>query len=368
MKFAIVSTFLLFSSLSYSGPGFIAWGSTNSVVTAPIRENFLSGYQLGFESKLGRGSFEKYVKTYEDNSGLKTSAVGLAKKALNDGAIALIGFPGSHDALLVAKIASENSVLAISPGCNHQSLSTFGAFVHSSGHSGDYEVTSSISFIKKYFKGKGLVIVNPRAAPSANIGEIFKNKISTDADYDIVDLDIELKLTEEKIIELRKGKYRYIVLTPYPDDLGKLTNQLKELSIDVPTLAGSAWGTVDSDIMRRYVVSKRTPFYMMTSWNADSPFGKAYIKKYKLNFAKTPSADSAFGYDLGVITGTILMKTKSKLTKESFANSFRDNPCFNGLSIGKLCFSSKGGHATRPIFFLKYTKSGYVLFENASSF
>jgi len=355
--------FFLFisNSFAYSSTQFIAWGGTNSIVKPQIRENFLTGFQLGFESEFGRGSFEKYIKTYSDESDSKTSAIKIAKKAIDDGAIGLIGFPGSHDALLVGDVAREKSILSISPGCNHEDLGKFGFFVHSTGHSGTHEIDSSLWFIQKYFKGIGLVIVNPRAAASFNMGELFKKK--SEKEIFQVNLNDKLQLPESTISDLKNGVFKYIVFTPYPDDLSQVTKQLTDSNIDLPTLAGSAWGTVDSDVMRRYVVSKKKPFYMMTSWNAKSTHGKNFIKKYKKSFAKEPSADSAYGYDLGVIVAQLLKNSKTPYTKESFSHSLKEKNCFSNLSIGQLCLNKNGGHATRPIFFLKYSSNGFVEFD-----
>lgn len=345
---------------------FIAWGSTNAVVPDPIRENFLSGFQLGLETESKKGAFQSLVKIYLDESKSQTSALDVAKKAVEDGAAALIGFPGSHDAMLAARIAQQKSITAISPGCNHQGLADFGPTVHTTGHSGKTEVASSIWFIGQYLKGQGLIIVNPRGAPSANIGDLFQQQAessaSTGIKYTIAKLDNELKLPIEILERLKKQEFSYLVFTPYPDDLRQVVAQLTDHKIDLPTLAGSAWGTVNSDIMRRYVVSKKAAFYMMTSWSSDTKAGKAFIRKFKSKFAKDPSADSAYGYDLGSIVGQVLKRIKGPLTNQSFSSALSSNLCFERLSIGQLCLSPTGGHAQRSIFFLKYSEKGFASF------
>ncbi len=98
---------------------------------------------------------------------------------------------------------------------------------------------------------------------------------------------------------------------------------------------------------------------MMTSWDSQSKYGKEFRKQFLKHFAKEPTGESAYGYDLGVISAQILKRINGPITKKSFRESFESNRCFDQLSIGKLCFPKNGGHASRPIVYLKFTKDGY---------
>lgn len=360
---------LIFFMSSTCLAAFIAWGSTNATVPLPVGQHFLMGFQLGMETVGGKKLFKKYVRIFSDESKSQIAALKVANEAAHDGAAALVGFPGSHDSLLAARVAEENKISAIFPGCIDQDLANYGSFVRSTGHAGTEEVMKSIWFISKHLKGRGLVIVNPAAVVSYNIGQLFMQKKpyarKMGVTYTIADLDSRLEISDEDMEKLKKHGFGYIVFVPYPYDMQRFTNQLMELGIDIPVLAGAAWGTVDSDVMRRYVASKKAPFYMMTTWNARSSSGRAFIRKFKAEFAKKPSPDSAYGYDLGIIVGRVLKLIKGPLTKKSFAATLNSHLCFNGLSVGRLCLSKTGGHTRRTIYFLKYSSRGFRLFDSS---
>jgi ABC-type branched-subunit amino acid transport system substrate-binding protein len=150
-----------------------------------------------------------------------------------------------------------------------------------------------------------------------------------------------------------------MIFTPYPEASVHFVNQLMQENVDLPVVAGSAWGTVDSDVMRRFIANKVSPFLMQTSWLPKSKRSRIFSTKFKRVFAKEPTAEAAYGYDLGVIAGTVLKRTKGRVTRQSFFEAFAKNRCFDHLSVGKLCFPQKGGHANRTIYFLKYSSTGF---------
>jgi len=79
-----------------------------------------------------------------------------------------------------------------------------------------------------------------------------------------------------------------------------------------------------------------------------------------MGFSGGTTSEMAYGYDLGVIVGQTLNEVKGKLTKESIVEAFHKLQCFNGTTVGKMCFTPDGGHAERKITFVKFTKSGFV--------
>lgn len=361
----IISTLLFFMSLLCSGYTF-GYGSSNSVITPRIQEGFLTGFQLGISQFLDEKSQNTDIKIKQINDSSPLGAVNSANILINEGVKSLFGFPGSTDALLVGKIAKEHNILYVAPGCNHEALASFGDTVYSTGHSSYAEVSFQLRFIKENLHLKHvLVIINPMAAPSAVLGPIFKNVVNeknfSGIALDVTYLNDNLSIPDDVINEIKKKKYQIILFTPYPEASTTFVNQLIENKIDLPVIAGSAWGTVDSDIMRRFVAFKKTKFYMATSWNPNSDSSLRFRNLYKSTYVKEPNAESAFGYDLGIIAGTTLKRISGQITKDSILNAFKSNLCFEKLSIGKLCFNKGGGHAKRSVNFMEFTKQGFKL-------
>lgn len=347
----------------------IGYGSSTSVITEKIQEGFLSGFQVGFKSIYPSNEFNQFVKLEEVHDGSALGSQVAARRLITNKVSALFGFPGSTDALLAGQIAKESNMIAVFPGCNHNGLANLGENVFSTGHSGTDEAWAGLEFGTKFLKfRKVLVIINPMAAPSVGLEPIF-NSPETKAKFgsmeiSLVRLEQDLLLPTETIAKIKNGQYDYLFLTPYPEASKKFTDQLVSEKLDLPIVAGSAWGTVDSDVMRRFVANKKAPFYLMTSWNPESASSKVFRKIFKKVYAKEPTAESAYGYDLGVIAATVLKRTATPVTVESYKKAFHSNLCFSGLSIGSICFPVTGGHAKRSIHFLKFTRSGFApIFE-----
>ncbi len=342
----------------------IGYGSSTAVVTAKIQEGFLMGFELGFKKVLGERESDTSLLINQKNSSSQLAAKDSAYELIKKDVVALFGFPGSHDAILAGRIARDNKILAIFPGCNHSDLANLGPFVHTTGHSMQEEVSAIMSFATKKFKGKkGLVVVNPTAAPSLNQEAIFIDKAIkyNEVKLNLVRLNKQLLLDDSEIKKIKKNFYAFIVLTAYPEALVALTEQFLSNDVDLPTLAGSAWGTVDSDVMRRFIAGKKNNFYILSSWLRGAKASLAFETAFKKVYGRDPTPDNAFGYDLGVVAGSLIKKVKGRPTKELIAKTLLDVGCFKGLSIGSLCFNPNGGHVNRPIYFLKYTKQGFVL-------
>lgn len=346
---------------SESSKPFVGYGSSNAIITDKILEGFLSGFELGYSSLDKSDSFR--VEQSRDQSAL--GSVRSAQKLLNSGAIGLFGFPGSSDALLVGKIAQKEQIISVFPGCNHTGLGQLGNTVFSTGHTSDSEIRSQLRFtFEKLKKRRVLAIINPMAAPSAVEEEILNSQKVRDEFPNIViqttRLQPDLKLEPEILRSIAERKFDVLFLTPYPEASVNFVEQLINSGTDSTIVAGSAWGTVDSDVMRRYVAKKKAAFYMMTTWRSHGTEGRRFRASFLKRYAKEPTAESAYGFDLGVIAATVLGRTKSPYSRQAFFKAFHANLCFKGLSSGTLCFPKDGGHVKRPISFLEYTKSGFL--------
>ncbi len=85
---------------------------------------------------------------------------------------------------------------------------------------------------------------------------------------------------------------------------------------------------------------------------------KYFETLFKKKYGTKPNSESAGGYDLGIVTGTVIQRANGKYSKESLVKAFHSNRCFEKTTVGKVCFPEKGGHASKPIIFMHLTKSG----------
>ncbi|MBI3555699.1 MAG: ABC transporter substrate-binding protein [Deltaproteobacteria bacterium] len=361
----LLSMLALDARAAIKGSGLIGYGSSTAIITPKIQEGFLMGFELGLKEMIGREKAADVLRVRQITGSSQLGAEKSATELLNQNVSALFGFPGSHDSLVVGRVAKETGVLTIVAGSNHNDLREMGPNFYTTGFSMDYEVESMLSFAQKLYRGKkGLVIINPSAVASMSQEAIFKRVIAekrfTGIDVRVTRLNRDLLLDKEDLEQLRSGAISFICLTPYPEALVGWVDEITAAGVDLPIIAGTAWGTVDSDVLRRFIANRKAPFYMAASYLRGSPTAKSFEEAFFRSYAKEPTPETSFGYDLGVIAGTLVRRSKGQVDRESMIAAFHQSKCYEGLSIGKLCFGPKGGHATRPLHYLKYTRKGFV--------
>jgi ABC-type branched-subunit amino acid transport system substrate-binding protein len=349
--------------------GIIGYGSSTAVVTAKIQETFYMGFELGFEDVLGHKKASELLAVKQVSDGSQQGATRSAEYLIQNGVIALLGFPSSHDSLLAADIAQKNKMFALFTGSGHSDLALKGPTVFTTGASMDKAVESIIRFAQRILPAKrGMVLINPYAVFSMNhetvVHKFMHDKVFPGVEVETVRLNKELMLNEDDIKALKAGKYGYVFLTPYPEELAPLMNQLSENKIDVPMIASSSWGTAEPDIMTRFVSMKKTPFYVGTEWVRGQAESRHFERLARLRYGKDPGSEMSYGYDVGVIAATVIARVKGPLTKESIVRSFKEQPCFKHVTVGEICFGPNGGHAIRPLRIQRLTKSGRVLVKD----
>ncbi len=343
----------------------IGYGSSTSVISAKTQESFFMGFELGFEKVLGAKRARSLLVVKQVADGTPLGAVRSAETLLDQGAIALVGFTGSHDSLLVAEVAQKRGMFALFTGSGHSDLAKKGNTVFTTGASMQSGIEVVLSFVERTYPNKrGLAIVNPYAVFSMNHEDILRDlnerHVFPKAHIETARLTKELVLKDDTLQALKRGEYDYLFLTPYPDELLTFFNQLSENKIDLPMLAGSSWGTAESETMRRFLVKNNSPFYMAAEWVKGQKESRVFEALVKRKYGKEAISEISFGYDVGVITALTTERVKGALTQASLLAAFQNDPCFTGLTVGRICFDSKGGHAKRKINMLKFTKHGFV--------
>jgi ABC-type branched-subunit amino acid transport system substrate-binding protein len=375
MKFSTIAVTLFFMKFIYAD-SFIGYGSATSVTTVRIQEHFYLGFQLGLESILGAKQSGQLLleRRAADNSPL--ASLKVAESLVSLGSVGLFGFPTSHEALLVADYARGNNIFSVFAGASHSDLAKKGNFIFTTGTPMSYGIEMIVPFLEsKFKKQRGLAVINPYAVFSVDQEKVLKELLLKNSSIDIEFeyLSKELQLSDNAIRRLKAGDFNYLYITPYPEDLFRFFNQLGAHKIDLPLLAAASWGTADPEIViQRFLTQNKSDFYMSSEWVKGRPESQLFENRLKTRYKREAIPEIAYGYDVGIIAGQLvrrLIEKKLPLTSKALHAAMIENPCFDQLSIGKLCFDRRGGHAIRPIFILKFTKSGFVvLSENKNYF
>ena len=122
-----------------------------------------------------------------------------------------------------------------------------------------------------------------------------------------------------------------MVMTPYPEALVRMTDQLVRSGIDLPIVAGSAWGTVDTDVMRRFVASKKRRLLYGGDVASRLAESRIFETTFLSAYGRDPTPENAYGYDLGVIAGTVFKRIQGIVSPASFRRAFDRTAAFTGF-------------------------------------
>jgi ABC-type branched-subunit amino acid transport system substrate-binding protein len=348
----------------------VGYGSSDAVLPVKNQELFFMGFDLGLQKTLKDKSMSQILAVEQVANGSQLGAIESANRLINKGVNMLVGFPTSHEALLAAEVAKKSGVLAIFAGAGHSNLAKIGPTVFTTGESMAYGAGKMADFIKLKFSGKkGLSIVNPFAVFSKDLDDTLTKSL-TDPKYSKVSvahvsLDKDHKLSPNELQALRKKQFDYIIMTPYADESIAALEQFEQAGIDLPIVANSSWTTGDVELIRRFLTNRKAPSYLANLWLRGSPESTEFEAATSSRYGRQPTAEMAYGYDLGVIAGKVLNDAKGKFDRESLLASFKRIHCFDSLSSGRMCFDPNGGHALRSISFVQFTKSGFQLVKGA---
>lgn len=355
----LIAIIFIFPAISFAeSKYYIGYGSANSVLDSSTLELVLGSFEIGLRQTLKDQSKRSLVLTEMDHSGSQLGALRVAKSLKEKGAIVLVGFPSSHEAILASKYGIQNDMWFFSSSAGHSELDALGAKVYSISESTVDAVRASLKHIKEHQGGKrGLVVINPKAVFSVNQDKAHKELVKQpefeNLKFDVVYLNEQSQLDADVIKKLKEGLYGYLSLTMYSLESVELMKQFDESKIDLP-IYNTTWDQAEIDVIRRFIYTRKSSLYIFTPWVPDSAAAKNFERIIRKAFDREPVESMAYGFDLGVVIGTLINRIDGPLTPESFAKALKSSRCFEGTTSGRLCLPQNGGHSERKINVIDY--------------
>lgn len=357
--------FLAFGSLPASA-AILGYGSSNAVLPAKDQELFSLGFEAGYRFETGSAPGPEMLTVRQDSSGSQLGALRAFDDLVKSGAQIITGFPTSHEALLVAPLVASRKLFALFPGASHSDLAKFGPYVFSTGETMQLCVDAALSFAQsKFGRSRGAVIVDPSAVYSLDqrklVEDLVKGGNLPQLSLEIFLLGPDRLLSSDDLARFRKFQPKFIYFTQYASTSREVMSQLQSENLDVALIANSSWLTGDIEFVRRSLLPRGLPLYAVAIWLDDVPDSRAFASFVKRMYGVAPSPEVAFGFDAGLIVARTLKKAAATppVTAESFRRAFLKIGCFDGTSSGRLCFRPNGGHATRQIHIVRFTKNGF---------
>lgn len=359
MKFIFLAA-LLFAGTSHAFDPVVGYGWSDSVLPAKNQEAFFTGFLLAMQSELGENRAKELIAVEQSVAGGPLGALNVLQKLRQKNVKMIVGFPTSHEAVLVAKATQDINIIKFFASAGHSSLAEFGSTVYTTGEAIASYMRATLDLINKKFPRKnGLLIYNPKALFSLDQrNEYLKRRENSKVSLDFAALNEERMLNRETLDQLKDGKFAFIVLTPYADESAGVLSQLNSAGVDLPIITNSSWTTGDIEMIRRIIAIKKSPIYAGTVWASGSKNSSEFEKRFKSLYGGTPTAESASGYDLGMIVSQIIKRSGNDLSAEGLLATLRKNRCFSRTTAGQICFPKTGGHGDKALEFMRMTKNG----------
>jgi hypothetical protein len=345
MRIALIVAILIISSRLLAAP--IIYGFSSGILPSETQEFVYRGFLLGLNN-FKKIDPERDLKLVYSNSGSLTSPVEVAKEVLKETPKIITGFPSSFESQLAAPVLKESGILTFFASSSNLSLENMGHNIYSSSES----ILVANSNIAKEIEARhkndpGVVIYNPFDYFSVNQQTTWKMILGEKSG---LNLKFLATAADGKLPVLSKEEckaYKYVITTLFPSKSYEFFRFFDENNIDVPVYTNSSWYKMEFTLLKRFFSKKKTPVYQVQfkDFNKEiaAQIGKTYRQKYK----SAPSPEVFVGYDLGIIVGSVLEKSKDlKITPNEVMKTI---PCFEGSPFGKVCFGGKGGFAPREV-------------------
>jgi ABC-type branched-subunit amino acid transport system substrate-binding protein len=364
----LISIIMAMEGIAYCRP-IIGYGSSDAVYPAKSQELIYMGFLLGFSRRIKKQLDKDFLAVEAMDDKDPFGALHSAHYLQSQGIDLLVGFPTSHEALLVSEFAAKNKLLFISAAAVQSDLSKFGPLVHTMAPSSQQTTLSLLKFIKKKEgKKKGLIISNPGDLYSMNhhrmVFDLMDKNHRLRLNLKPVFLNDRLRLDKQYIQMIRRNEIQYLYITSYTTESVKLLEQLNECGIDLPIFTNTAWTIGDIEYLRRLLWMIKSKVYSVSLWSTTSKEFMDFARTARKVYGNVSPSEMAMGYDLGIMVAETINHIKGTIDKESIKNAFLKMDYVDGTSCGRIYINKEGGHAKRKIMIVEFDlQNGFVAAE-----
>jgi ABC-type branched-subunit amino acid transport system substrate-binding protein len=344
----------------------IGYGSSDAVYPSKNQEFFYMGFLLGFNRRIKKQMDKDFLAVKAMNDKDPFGALHSARYLKSQGIDLLVGFPTSHEALLVSEFAAKNKLLFISAAASHSDLAKFGPLIHTMVPSSQHTTQHLLKFIqKKAGKKTGLIISNPGDLFSMNhhhmVFDLMDKSSSSILKLEPAYLNDRLRLDKQYIEMIRRNEIKYLYITSYTTQSVKLLEQLNECGIDLPIFTTTSWTVGDIEYLRRLLWMIKSKVYSVSLWSTTNKEFMDFAKTARKVYGNVAPSEMAMGYDLGIVVAETINHIKGTIDGESIKNAFLEMEYVDGTSCGRIHINKKGGHAERKIEIVEFDlQKGFV--------
>ena len=286
------------------------------------------------------GIHGKKIKLIEyDNHSTPIQSRLAAKKAVQDGVVAVIGASWSSHSLAMAPFLQKMKVPMISPDSTHPDVTKTGDYIFRACFTDAFQGKTLAGFAKNELGAASAVIVrNITSDYSVGISKIFEDQFTASGGkvLAILNYKFEQKDFADLLAEAKRLKPD-VLFIPGHAESGYVVRQAQDMGITAKLLGGDGWP------YRQFYANGGQDLkegYYTAHWHKDLDTEKTrdFIARYKKVYDVTDFA--AISYDATMLLFDA-MKRADSLAPSAIRDALAETKDFNGVT-GKITFDANG--------------------------
>lgn len=298
------------------------------------------------------GVLGKKIELMEiDNQSTPLGSKSAAEKAVNAGAIAVIGPTSSSRSLGAAPVLQKAKIPMITPSATNPKVTLIGDYIYRACYIDPFQGTIMASYaIKKLKAESAVVLTNAGNWFSVDLSNFFirnykkqGGKILWKSDYSADEVNFKTPL--EKIKNLKPD----IIFVPgYDRDSGFIIKQARKMGITAPFLGGDGWNLA----MYKYGDEAIDGSLFSSHWHRDDPreISKKFLSRFEKSHGEIKTTPLA--YDVVYLIADAIKRANSS-APEKVKEALAKTRYFEGVT-GEITFDENGDPINKPAVILKF--------------
>lgn len=286
------------------------------------------------------GVHGRKIKLVEyDNHSTPIQSRLAAKKAVEDGAVAVIGASWSSHSLAMAPYLQKKKVPMISPDSTHPDVTLTGDFIFRACFNDSFQGRTLAKFARENLKAATAVIaMNISSDYSIGLSKIFEERFTVTGGKVLAILNYKSEQTDFKdLLQEAKALNPDILFVPGHSESGYVVRQAQDIGITAMMLGGDGWP------YRQFYANGGQDLkegYYTAHWSKDLDTDKTreFVSRYKKSYEVSEFA--TISYDSSMLLFDA-MKRAVSLDSQSIRDALAATKNFEGVT-GKITFDENG--------------------------
>lgn len=286
------------------------------------------------------GVHGRKIKLVEyDNHSTPIQSRLAARKAVEDGAVAVIGASWSSHSLAIAPYLQKKKVPMLSPDSTHPDITTTGDFIFRVCFNDTFQGRVLAKFARDALgAATAVVVMNISSDYSVGLSKIFAERFGANGGKVLAILNYESGQTDfQNLLRKAKALKPDVLFVPGHAESGYVVRQAQDMGIAAKMLGGDGWG------YRQFHANGGQGLkegYYTAHWSKDLDTEKSreFIARYKKSHEATEFA--AISFDAAMLLFDAMKRAES-LDPQSIRDALAATREFDGVT-GRITFDTNG--------------------------